>query len=93
MSHDVAPQVAELIAQRRDAVASAAAHELQQVSRQELPDLVHRLAGKLGAFGHVAAGDASRALMLDLRGGLPPLEVEERVGAIVSLLCSRGSPS
>lgn len=91
MSDDVVPQVAHLIAQRREAVASTAAQELQEASLQELPDLVHRLAGKLGVFGHEAAGDAARALMLDLRSELPVPDVSGRVAEIVSLLTSRGT--
>ncbi|MGO1383398.1 MAG: hypothetical protein ACTHWA_13090 [Arachnia sp.] len=86
MVDDLAPQVAQLIAERRDAVARTATCELQQVSPQELPALVHRLAGKLGAFGHQAAGEAARRLMLDLRDGKDAVEESERVAEILSLL-------
>ena len=93
MSDDISPQVAQLIAQRQEAVAATAALELQQASLSQLPDLTHRLAGKLGAFGHEAAGDAAKALMLDLRSGLVLGDVTERVSEIVSLLASRGTAS
>ena len=86
MNDDVAPQVAQLIADRHDAVAHTATQELQQASLQELPDLVHRLAGKLGAFGHQAAGDAAHQLMLDLRADGNVADVQGRVAQIVSLL-------
>ncbi len=86
MVDDVAPQVAQLIAERREAVASTAATELMQASPQELPALVHRLAGKLGAFGHHAAGEASRQLMLDLRNGPEAVTLPGRTAEIVSLL-------
>lgn len=89
MSDDVAPQVAQLIAQRREAVASTAAQELREVSLHDLPDLVHRLAGKLGVFGYEAAGDAARALMLDLQSDVPVPDVGGRIAAIVSLLTSQ----
>lgn len=89
MTDDVAPQIAQLIAERRDAVARTAAQELQQASLQELPDLVHRLAGKLGVFGHQAAGDAAHQLMLDLRDDVSVADVHERVAGIVSLLHTR----
>ncbi len=91
MSDDVAPQVAQLIAQRRDAVARTAAQDLRQASMQELPDVVHRLAGKLGVFGHPTAGDEARTLMLDLREDLPVSEVQGRVDRIVSLLSAGGT--
>lgn len=86
MVDDTAPQVAQLIAERRDAVARTAAQEMQRASLQELPDLAHRLAGKLGAFGHHAAGDAARQLMIELRDGNHGAEVPGRVAEIVSLL-------
>lgn len=86
MIDDMAPQVAQLIAERRDAVARTAAADLRQATPHELPDLMHRLAGKLGVFGHHSAGDAARRLMIDLRDGTPAAEVPGRVAEIVSLL-------
>ena len=93
MSDDVAPQVAHFLAQRREAVACRASQELRQASLQELPDLTHRLAGKLALFGHQAAGDAARTLMVDLRNDLPVPEVRSRVDTIVSLLEGGGAAS
>ncbi len=86
MVNNLVPQVAALIADRREAVAHTAAQELQLASPQELPALVHRLAGKLGVFGHEAAGEAAHRLLLDLRGGLGATEYPGRVSEIVSLL-------
>lgn len=86
MFEDLDPQVAQLIAERRDAVARRASSELEQASPQELPGLVHRLAGKLDIFGYHAAGEAARALILDLRNGADAAEESERVAEIVSLL-------
>lgn len=86
MLDDMAPQVAQLIAERRAAVARTATLELQQVNPQELPALMHRLAGKLGAFGHHAAGEAARQLMLDLRNGPEAVALPDRTAEIVFLL-------
>ncbi len=86
MLDDMSPQVAQLIAERRDAVARTATCELQQASPQELPALMHRLAGKLGAFGHHAAGEAARQLMVDLRNGPDAVTLPGRTAEIVSLL-------
>lgn len=89
MIDSMAPEAEQFIANRRDLVARTAAQELQRADAQDLPDLLHRLAGKLGVFGHPAAGDAARQLMCDLRDGEDAGEVPERVAGIVSLLLTR----
>lgn len=87
MVDDVSPQVAQLISDRRDAVALAAIAELQQASPRELPALTHRLAGKLGVFGYSAAGELTRQLMLDLKARPETVASSSaRVAEIVSLL-------
>lgn len=89
MNDDPANPVAQLIAERHDSVARRAVEELQQSSIHELPDLVHRLAGKLGVFGFPAAGDAARQLMHDLADNVDDALVPERVAGIVALLDTR----
>ena len=86
MIDDVAPQAADFIADRREAVARTAAQELRQASMTQLPALAHRLAGKLGVFGYEAAGESARRLMLDLQDGVNESEVPGRVADIVALL-------
>ncbi|RMB61345.1 hypothetical protein [Tessaracoccus antarcticus] len=86
MIDDVAPQAADFISSRREAVARTAAQELRQASMTELPALTHRLAGKLGVFGYESAGDAARRLMLDLQDGVDESQVPGRVADIVALL-------
>lgn len=83
---DVAPQVAGLIAERRDEIARRAAQELTETDRERLPELLHRLAGKLGSFGHVEAGDAARDLLRELNQNSAPIDLDERIAHIVSLL-------
>lgn len=87
---DLPSEVADLIAARRDDIARVAAQELGDSGVDELPKLLHRLAGKLGAFGHVTAGDAARRLMVDLgEGTLPRHEVDRRVRELIELLGGR----
>lgn len=83
MIDDMEPEAADFIAQRRGTVARTAVQDLHRTSMEELPDLLHRLAGKLGVFGYDSAGDAARLLMLELRNGLDVSVVTERVSGIV----------
>lgn len=84
---DLPSEVADLIAARRENIARVAAQELGDSGVDELPNLLHRLAGKLGAFGHVSAGDAARRLMVDLgEPSLSEAEVKQRVRELIELL-------
>lgn len=86
MIDDMESEAADFIAQRRGTVASTAVQDLHRASLEQLPDLLHRLAGKLGVFGYDSAGDSARVLMLDLRNGLDDDVVTERVNGIVAQL-------
>lgn len=83
---DLPVEVADLIASRRDEVARTAVRDLGKSSTEDLPQLLHRLAGKLGAFGHEAAGEAARELMIELGKGVPAEVVPGRVQAVIALL-------
>jgi len=90
---DLPSEVADLIAGRRDEIARTAAQELGGSSVDELPHLLHRLAGKLGAFGHPDAGDAARALLGELGSGMDDASVAARVADLIRLLGTTGEPA
>ena len=83
---DLPSEVADLIAGRREEIARTAAQELGGSSVDQLPHLLHRLAGKLGAFGYPGAGDSAGLLLRDLRDGLPDDAVATRVARLIEEL-------
>lgn len=69
---------------RREAVAASAAQDLRDASRDELPHVLHRLAGKLAVFGMADAGAEARQLLADLahETSHPTSRVERLIGLL-----------
>ncbi|MBB1482440.1 hypothetical protein H5392_01015 [Tessaracoccus sp. MC1865] len=74
----------QFVAERRERVATTAISELRAAKADELPALLHRLAGKLDSFGLPTAGEAVRELLGDLPGEAS--ELSRRAHRIAALL-------
>ncbi|MFD0866926.1 hypothetical protein ACFQ06_14070 [Tessaracoccus lubricantis] len=82
--------IEDFVAQRRERVAVSAISELRAATAEELPALLHRLAGKLDVFGFPTAGAAVRELLGDLPDQLA--ELEHRATHIASVLQREVTP-
>lgn len=82
----VVDDVASLIAAKRADVAARAVGDLGTASAEDLPQVLHRLAGKLATFGYAEAGVEAKRLLADLRDTPALPDVGRRVAAVVALL-------
>lgn len=81
--------VADFIQARRPTVARQAAVDLRNAT-DDLPGLLHRLAGTLASFGFNEASDELRAILGDIRRGATPDSVMARIVAVSAALEAEG---